>query len=364
MSLSEKPAVRALKRLMGWILTVVLRVVLSAMFLSLALPYAVDKIALGPDFNIAIVVAATVAFCAILLLNVFWGRVWSWFERQINRLRMLRLSPRVRRVMSSLGLLGIVAFSLVILIQFYSHQSRTVADAEAALRNFQVRAAPGLDKANFNQTLAEFERARRSLEKVWPKPADSSHITLRLFGSIEEYHAVTGRNNSAGAASCPPTGATVWVPLEQAIELPGEDDDTLTPLHEMVHAMMCQYLGQEAFYSIPRWFHEGMAELYQNEAPHLWTSRATNRLYVWFHSDKLMASESFCTEPFMQPKSEFGLFYMTVLEFARSLESEHGRTSLLAVVDDVQGGMRFEDSLQDHFGSACVELYGNWLASW
>ena len=250
------------------------------------------------------------------------------------------------------------------IIWYKSHQSRTVADAEAALANFQVRYERGVDPSRLNQTLAEFERARRSLERTWPNPPDSAPITLRLFGSIEEYHAITGRHYTAGVAFCPPTGAVVWVPLEQAIELPGEDDHTRTPLHETVHAMMCQYLGEEGFYSIPRWFHEGMAELYENEARHLRPERVDNRLYVWFHGDKLMASESFCTEPFMRPESEIGLFYMTVLEFARSLETEHGRNSLLGVVDDVQDGISFEESLQNRFGATCVELYSDWLASW
>ena len=255
MRLSETPAVRVLKKLMGWIMVAIVRVVLSVVFLSLVLTFALDKIALGPGFNMTIVGAAAVALCVTLLLNVFFGRVVAWLEIRLNDLRLLKLSPRVGRVLSGLGALVMVGFSLGTLVWFNLHQSRTTADAEAALANFQVQVAVGLDRSNLNQTLAEFERARRSLEQEWPNPGDSSPIILRLFGGIEEYHAVTGRNYSAGEAFCPPTGAVVWLPLEEAIELPGENDHTRTPLHEMVHAMMCQYLGEEGFYSIPRWFH-------------------------------------------------------------------------------------------------------------
>ena len=302
MRLSETPAVRVLKKLMGWIMVAIVRVVLSVVFLSLVLTFALDKIALGPGFNMTIVGATSVALCVTLLLNVIFGRVVAWLEIRLNDLRLLKLSPRVGRVLSGLGALVMVSFSLGTLVWFNLHQSRTTADAEAAIANFQVHVATGLDRSNLNQTLAEFERARRSLELVWPSPAYSSPITLRLFESIEEYHAETGRYYSDGSASCPPTGAVVWVPLEQAIELPGEDDHTRTPLHEMVHAMMCQYLGQEGYYSIPRWFREGMAELYENEAKHF-RIRAENRIRVWFNGDKLMVpADTFCTEPFMRPE--------------------------------------------------------------
>ncbi len=209
MRLSETPAVRVLKKLMGWIMVAIVRVVLSVVFLSLVLTFALDKIALGPGFNVAIVVAVAVALCVTFLLNVFWGRVWSWLEIRLNDLRLLKLLPRVGRVLSGLGLLVLVGFSLGALIWFYSHQARTAADAEDALANFQVHYTGGVDQSRLNQTLAEFERARRSLELVWPSPAYSSPITLRLFESIEEYHAETGRYYSDGSASCPPTGAVV-----------------------------------------------------------------------------------------------------------------------------------------------------------
>ena len=348
---------------MGWIMVAIVRVVLSVVFLFLVLTFALDNIALGPGFNMTIVGGAAVALCVTLLLNVFFGRVVAWLEIRLNDLRPLKLSPRVGRVLSGLGALVMVGFSLGTLVWFNLHQSRTIADAEAALANFQVQVAEGLDRSNLNQTLAEFESARRSLEQEWPNLGDNSPITLRLFSSFEEYHAVTGRHYSAGEAFCPPTGAVVWLPLEEAIELPGENDHTRTSLHEMVHAMMCQYLGHEAFYSIPRWFHEGMAELYENEAKHF-SIRVENRIRVWFYRDKLFPAEIFCTEPFMRPETEFGLFYMTVLEFARSLETEHGRDSLLGVVNDVQDGISFEESLQNRFGTTCVELYSDWLASW
>ena len=353
-----------LRRLFKWLRAGVRWAIVSAVLWFLSLPFVIDWVALGPSFRWAVLGSAAVATCMSFLLIVSFRPALKWVESRLRDIRIPSRSSQRDRVLAGAVILVTVVSVTGGIIWYKSHQSRTVADAEAALANFQVRYERGVDPSRLNQTLAEFERARRSLELVWPSPAYSSPITLRLFESIEEYHAETGRYYSDGSASCPPTGAVVWVPLEQAIELPGEDDHTRTPLHEMVHAMMCQYLGQEGYYSIPRWFHEGMAELYQNEARHLRTGRATNRFNVWLHGDKLMAPELFCGEPLVHTEFDFGLFYMTVLEFIRFLESEHGRDSLLEVVDDVRNGMEFEESLQNRFGTMCVELYSDWLASW
>ena len=341
----------------------IVRVALSVIFLSLVLAFALDKIPLGPGFYMTILGAAAVSLCGTFFLYVFLGRVWSWLESRPNDMRLPKLSPRVDRVLHVLGALVLVGCLLGALFWIKSHQSNTLADAEAALANFQVQVAAGFDRSKLNQTLAEVERARRSLEQIWPNPVVSSPISLYAFRDIEEYHARIGPEYSGGQVECHLGGAVVSLPLEEAVEMPGENDYTLTPLHEMVHAMMCQYLGQESFYSIPRWFHEGMAELYENEAKHF-RERAWNRVKVWFNRDKLMIPDTFCTEPFVRPESEIGLFYMTVLEFARFLEAEHSRDSLLGVVDDVRNGIEFEDSLRGQFGSKCVELYGNWLESW
>ena len=353
-----------LRKLFQWMRVGIRWTLLSAVLWLLLLPFVVDVVALGPWFRWAMLGSLAVAISLSFLLLVSFGPALEWV---VNRLRNIHIPSRSRqgdRVLGGVIILVVVGLAAGGIIWFKSHQSKIVADAESAMANFEVNYAKGVDLSRLNQTLAEFERARRSIERVWPNLSDRSPITLRLFGSIEEYHAVTGRHHTAGVAFCPSTGAVVWVPLEQAIELPGEDDHTLTPLHEMVHAIMCQYLGQEAFYSIPRWFHESMAELYENEARHLRAGRATNRFNVWLNGNRLMSPDTFCTEPFMRPESEIGLFYMTVLEFARFLEAEQSRDSLLGVVDDVRNGIGFEDSLRGHFGSTCVELYGNWLESW
>ena len=357
-------AALGLRRLLKWLRAGVRWAILSAVLWLLSLPFVIDGVALGPSFRWALLGSAAVATCMSLLLMVSFGPALKWALSRLRDIRTPSRSSQRDRVLAGAVILGTVVLATGGIIWYKSHQSRTVADAEAALANFQVRYERGVDPSRLNQTLAEFERARRSLERIWPHPAVSSPISLRLFESIEEYHAETGRYNSDGSASCPPTGAVVWVPLEQAIALPGEDDHTRTPLHEMVHAMMCQYLGQEGYYSISRWFREGMAELYQNEARHLRTGRATNRFNVWLHGDRLMSPELLCAEPLMRTEFESGLFYMTVLEFTRFLEAEHGRDSLLGVVDDVRNGLEFEDSLHDHFGNTCVDLYGNWLESW
>ncbi len=362
--LSPATAVLGIRTFFKWLLAGIWWTVLTVGLWVMSLPIVVDEVALGPRFRWAMWGTATVAICLSLSLLTAARPASRWVNTRFGNYRISRRFRPGDRALAGLVLLALVSLPAVWLIWLRIDQSRTAADADAAEANFHVHHAGGADQSRLNQTLAEFERARRSLVRVWQIPADSTPITLWLYESIEGYHSVTGLYRSAGAASCEPTGPVVWAPLEQAPELPGEDDHTLTPLHEMVHATMCQYLGAGRYHATPRWFHEGIAELYENDARHLKATRTINRLYVWLHGDILMPPPFFCTEPLNRNGFEFRLFYRTALEFTRSLEAKHGRDSLLGVVDDVQGGIPFEKSLQDRFGATCVELYGNWLESW
>ena len=77
--------------------------------------------------------------------------------------------------------------------------------------------------------------------------------------------ATSGFEWSGGYTSCQEEGVTVGVPLENASNVLEELPASRTPLHEMVHATWCQSLTRDLFRSIPRWFHEGMAQWYENE---------------------------------------------------------------------------------------------------
>ena len=245
------------------------------------------------------------------------------------------------------------------------HRSRG-SDADAALQSFVPIYESGVDPAKVERTLAEFERARRNLADQWLVPDSSPRISLVLFRDIREYKAymtISGLDWSGGYALCLENGVTIGVPLEDASNLLEESPASRTPLHEMVHATWCQSLGQDPYRSIPRWFHEGMAERYENKGVRQFLDRALNRWAVWIGRGGLLSATEFCGYTSGASRADIGLIYSTSWEFIRSLEAGHGIRNLNAVVEDVGAGKDFEDSLRDRFGGTCHELYTAWSQS-
>ena len=237
-------------------------------------------------------------------------------------------------------------------------------DAEAALESFAVEYEPHFDHARLERTLAEFERIRRDFVDQWMVPDSSPRIRLRLFRDADEYRAYTAGRKfiewSSGFASCTEDSVIIFVPLEEASD---ESPISTTPGHEMVHGIWCQKLEEELFRSIPRWFHEGMAERYGNERTwHFW-GKARNRWEVWLNRDNLLPVTQFCSYQLTESRTEIVLFYRTSWEFIRSLEASHGIQSLNVIVEDIGDGKAFEDSLRDRLGDTCSGLYREWYQS-
>ena len=322
-------------------------VALIAILVGLLLEAAViELVPLGPWFRrmmavVAPVVAILTAFCLVLLKPRAAGCLKSLANTLSWPLALVLM----------LAIVAPVAFPRL------SERLSRASDAEAALQEFYVSYSPNLEHARVERTLAEFERARRRLEGQWPRPEESSPITLHLFQTLREYRTAFASDLwSGGGTYCGQNGVVIGVPLEE----PSEREASRTPLHEMVHATMCQSLGTQAFYSIPRWFHEGMAQLYEGDGFAQLDERALNRLTVWLKRRDVMTAEAFCGYTPRDSPAEVSLFYDTAWEFARSLEASHGRNALNTVVAEVAYGRAFEDSLQTHFSGTCTRLYADW----
>ena len=235
-------------------------------------------------------------------------------------------------------------------------------DAKIALGYFEVtNASSFMERARLERTLAEFERARRRLLDEWSQPKENSRIPLYLYNNRTEFLAGWGLKEAAGAAACLETGPIIGLPLEQASQTGTEQPASNTPLHEMVHAMMCQSLGKNSFYSVPRWFHEGMAELYSEEGISRWHKRILNRLLIWKYRQDLMPPDTFCNYEAGGSAAEVSRFYATTWEFLRSLDGRYGRHALTRIIDLVASGATFEDSLLKQLGGTCSELYTEWI---
>ena len=78
-------------------------------------------------------------------------------------------------------------------------------------------------------------------------------MVLELHPNLEEYRAERGLQWSRGSVECREHETVISVPLEDAPSILTEGPHpSPAPLHEMVHAMVCQSLGSEAMLSIPQ----------------------------------------------------------------------------------------------------------------
>lgn len=318
---------------------------------------AFDEVSLGPRFG-PIVIATLIASIFVMSVSVLFlvrnsdsPKKWtegfnSWSRRNTSKLMV--------------GFLVIVLLILAALAspQACEHLSRAT-DAESARQVFELVGISGIESDRTEYTLAEFERARRRLEGEWPTPDDSLPISLHFFRDIGEYHSAIGKDWSGGALSCRETRITIFIPLEEVPEIFSEDEESHTPLHEMVHAMICQSIGKRAHRSIPSWFHEGIAVFHEHESSSR-SRRVSNRFNVWFSRQDLMNPDRFCNYIPLDNRAEIALFYATAGEFVRSLATGHGSDALNLVIQGVASGLAFEDSLRSHFGGTCINLYSEW----
>ena len=106
-----------------------------------------------------------------------------------------------------------------------------------------------------------------------------------------------------------------------------------------------------------------MAKWYEGAGLRQFLDRALNRWMVWLSRGSLMSTTEFCGYTSGGSHAEIRLLYRTSWEFIRSLEADHGKLSLNAVIEDVEGGKDFDDSLRDRIGGTCGELYEEWSQS-
>ena len=339
---------------------------------GVGLLFVVDRVPLGPDFRPAVAVYLSDAALTSLVFVLLISRAGVVSSTQPSQGRRRWTS---RRVLVGLGVVSVPAAIWLagLLVWNEARESGTKIGAASARREFRVFTyGDDLDRARLERTLAAFEQARRGLADEWPQSQDELPIELRLFGDIERLRARYGSEWSAGNTHCQPFRVAVAAPLEEAPSVLWSSYHSGAPLHEMVHAMMYRSLGARAFHLVPLWYHEGMAQLHEDEGLHRTMKRAWVRVSTWLNRRGLPDPESFCGNPGLESPEDVALFYSAAHEFIRSLEARRGRAVLDAVVAGMGSGAAirdagtvgvFEDSLRDRLGGTCVELYGEWRES-
>ena len=168
-------------------------------------------------------------------------------------------------------------------------------DADAARQRFVVPDTSRFSSDDVEGALAEFERAARHLEGLWPSMEGRGPVVLELYPNLEEYRTERSLQWSRGSVECREHETVISVPVEDASGIFTEGPrPSSAPMHEMVHAMVCQRLGAEAMLSIPSWYHEGLVQLHAKQGVVRVGDRVFNRLVVWVKRGDRLSPERLC----------------------------------------------------------------------
>ena len=327
---------------------------------------ALELVPLGPQFTKAVITAWALAPLVGGLLTA----ITEVRKRKNNPSSRQWVPPRRLGIaLILIGGIGLILLFTIPIIEREIVENRNESKAESAKSRFAITSylgtGPKFDKAAVEQTLAELEDSYLRLEDNWVIPKDTDEINVWLFRDLQAYSEMTQQDDAAGHVWCSPDlGPVIAVPLEEAPSASRQDNFSRTPMHEMVHALMCQSLGTERFRSIPSWFHEGLATRYQTEGVLRARMRIEIRLATWLKRNELPDRATFCTEsPHRMSRLDAVLFYTSAHEFVRFLQSQHDLSSINMVVEAVRTGLTFEESFRRRLGGTCQEIYGDWKES-
>ena len=328
------------------------------LFGLLFLVAVLETIPLGSRFDVSITVALIASALVALLLAI--RLVCSPSRRRVT------LSRRAELLIVVGGMLLLVGISVGTLIGGpILERGPRAADADAARQRFVVPDTSRFPSDDVERALGEFERAARRFEGLWPSMEGRGPVVLELYPNVEAYRTERGLQWSRGSVECREHETVISVPLGNTSGIMTEGPHpSSVPMHEMVHAMVCQRLGARSMLSVPSWFHEGLAQLHAKQGVARVGDRVFNRLVVWVKRGDRLSPERLCYGKPSTSSAEPSYFYEVSWEFIRYLGVHHGVDDLNGVVKDVGAGMGFRDSLLARFGGDCTSHYSKWLESW
>ena len=340
-------------------------ILLSMLSIPLFMIVAIQTVPLGPRFIGSVITAWTLAVLLSALAAILLNR---GAPKEIKQSVRWPFTKKQTVMVAITGLLLVPALSLAGFVEREIKEAVNADGAEAARQRFifesHLGSGPEFDVRAVNQTLADLEDSYQRLKHNWPLPKETDKIYVQLFRDLQSYHDQTGNSNAAGHFRCTEYSPVISIPLEDSPSASSADTFSRTPIHEMVHALMCQSLGRGAYISVPPWFHEGIAMRYHTEGLVRTKMRVETRLGTWLKRDELMNEAKFCRGgPDMGDRKEQALFYSSALELVRSLEARNGMETINLVVEDVRKGGEFEGSIRSRLGGTCKELYGKWKGS-
>jgi hypothetical protein len=272
---------------------------------------------------------------------------------------------RSRFRLFSLATAGLVIAYLAFVGWTYADlETAKEADAAAAREAFVVEDYSGPeDDGGFLQTLAELEQSRAELAELWEAtPEQVARIHVRLYPSHSDFLRATGQPlTTLGITMCSGREAIIAMPTTSRLQTLVTEGSLVstTPRHELAHAMMCVVLGERDFNAIPRWYHEGIAQLQQHGGFAGWPRRATSMTLVSLTPESLPEDEEFCGD---RVRGQVSSFYEASWAFARWLEFEYGEAAVRQLAFASQRPDTFDKAFAALTGSTCPETYSAWRA--
>ena len=256
-------------------------------------------------------------------------------------------------------MLVVAAFLAPTVGSLLSEQTSGRMLAQAGASQFLMSAPAGLPTSRVDRTMAQLEKAYTSLSTTWGIADDDSPVPVQLYTDVFENPSKINEHRSvAGAVRCTATGPEILLAAEET----GTLEPSSVPRHEIVHAMMCEALGQSLMNLIPRWFHEGTATYYENDGWRDMPNRSARRLHVWLSRDSLLEPAEFCGYFSDQLPSQVSMFYATAGEFVEELVQRYSPDVIPDVAFKTAETMDFERAFSDVTGSICTRIYAEWIA--
>ena len=344
-----------------FLITILVIILTSILTDILFLAILAEKAVLGPSFPVLVISSVIAGSAVSILIN---AQLSSWTSNYKLFLKWGQVPTRKLLVILGSASALIAACLTILIISNGLDLLRLAETSQIQHDKFHVVLhGEAFDQRRLRSTLGEFDEARTEMKKMFPESGKAAPISLHLYPDMESYHENTGLTLSQGSMQCLPEGASIYAPLERMPNLITGSDGSKTPMHEMVHAAVCQVLGPK-FHQIPDWFHEGTAEFIRTEQEHKLT-RILARMRVWLAGTRNAPSpDALCAGSPGETSDEQKKFYMTATEFVRFLESKHGSGSLNHVIQEIQDGKAFEETIWRKFDGTCNELYAKWLKTW
>ena len=352
-------ALRATRGLSLWAL-------LSASLAVIFTIAAVELVPIGPQFAKGVITAWSLATLVSALI-IATPQVLKKKGTPSSKRSPLERGQGIALII--IGVLGVVLPFIILFLEREITEMRNESKAERAKSRFAIThhlgGGPEFGKESLEQTLAELEDSYLQLRRNWTIHQETERINIWLFRDLQAYSEATEQDDATGHVWCShDQGPVISIPLEEAPSASKQDNFSRTPMHEMVHALICQGLGRERFIAIPSWFHEGIATRYETEGFLRVKMRIEIRVATWLKRNELLDQERFCTEsPQRMSRLDAVLFYASAHEFVRFLQSKYELSSINMVVEDVRTRLPFEESIQKRFGGTCQEIYGDWKAT-